>query len=122
MRHGLASYNDVIQVLDLLRDVGGDRVSLATLPGSGDGTSGSNTQVPVARELHLTPVLLPSSSIIPYAAPAPLTLTIRSAAIAVVPGQPGINPTAPASQSLVLLLLRQRLILFPRGRVDSANL
>lgn len=28
----LASYNDVIQVLDLLRSVGGDRVALATLP------------------------------------------------------------------------------------------
>lgn len=29
-----ASYNDVIQVLDLLRAVGGDRVALATLPAS----------------------------------------------------------------------------------------
>lgn len=31
-----ASYNDVVQVLDLLRSVGGSRVALATLPGSGD--------------------------------------------------------------------------------------
>jgi biopolymer transport protein ExbD len=30
-----ASYNDVVQVLDLLRDVGGDRVALATLPDNG---------------------------------------------------------------------------------------
>jgi biopolymer transport protein ExbD len=35
-----ASYNDVVQVLDLLRSAGGDRVALATLPGEGtDGTS-----------------------------------------------------------------------------------
>lgn len=32
----MASYNDVMQVLDLLRDVGGDRVALATLPDSGE--------------------------------------------------------------------------------------
>lgn len=31
-----SSYNDVVQVLDLLRSVGGSRVALATLPGSGD--------------------------------------------------------------------------------------
>jgi len=31
----LASYNDVVQVLDILRSVGGDRVALATLPDSG---------------------------------------------------------------------------------------
>jgi biopolymer transport protein ExbD len=29
-----ASYNDVVQVLDMLRSVGGDRVALATLPGT----------------------------------------------------------------------------------------
>lgn len=34
-----ASYNDVVQVLDLLRSAGGDRVALATLPGSGDDPS-----------------------------------------------------------------------------------
>lgn len=31
-----ASYNDVVQVLDMLRSAGGDRVALATLPGSGE--------------------------------------------------------------------------------------
>ncbi|MGG6295802.1 ExbD/TolR family protein [Leptolyngbya sp. AN02str] len=31
----LASYNDVVRVLDTLRSVGGDRVALATLPESG---------------------------------------------------------------------------------------
>jgi biopolymer transport protein ExbD len=32
-----SSYNDVVRVLDLLRSVGGTRVALATLPGSGQG-------------------------------------------------------------------------------------
>jgi len=40
----LASYNDVVQVLDLLRSVGGDRVALATLPGDTGG--GTDTQIP----------------------------------------------------------------------------
>ncbi len=31
-----ASYNEVVQVLDMLRQVGGDRVALATLPGEGN--------------------------------------------------------------------------------------
>lgn len=33
-----SSYNDVVQVLDLLRSVGGSRVALATLPGNSGGT------------------------------------------------------------------------------------
>lgn len=33
-----ASYNEVIQVLDMLREVGGDRVALATLPGESEET------------------------------------------------------------------------------------
>ncbi len=36
-----ASYNEVIQVLDMLREVGGDRVALATLPG--DNETNPNT-------------------------------------------------------------------------------
>jgi len=41
----LASYNDVVQVLDILRSVGGDRVALATLPEvpGEENTSGSET-------------------------------------------------------------------------------
>ncbi|AGF50648.1 slr0678 [Synechocystis sp. PCC 6803] len=37
-----ASYNDVVQLLDTLRTVGGDRVALATLPGDGQTPSGMN--------------------------------------------------------------------------------
>uniref|UniRef100_A0ACD5GR09 ExbD/TolR family protein n=1 Tax=Desertifilum tharense IPPAS B-1220 TaxID=1781255 RepID=A0ACD5GR09_9CYAN len=34
-----AIYEDVVQILDLLRSVGGDRVALATLPSTGEPTS-----------------------------------------------------------------------------------
>ena len=37
-----ASYNDVVQLLDMLRQVGGDRVALATLPGENP----TNTTIP----------------------------------------------------------------------------
>lgn len=33
-----ATYNEVIQVLDMLREVGGDRVALATLPGENEAS------------------------------------------------------------------------------------
>ncbi|MDJ0658089.1 MAG: biopolymer transporter ExbD [Crocosphaera sp.] len=36
-----ATYNEVIQVLDMLREVGGDRVALATLPGENEAGSSS---------------------------------------------------------------------------------
>ena len=38
-----ASYNDVVQVLDLLRAAGGDRVALATLPGESAASSTDTT-------------------------------------------------------------------------------
>jgi biopolymer transport protein ExbD len=38
-----ASYNDVVQVLDVLREVGGDRVALATLPGESAQSDNSTT-------------------------------------------------------------------------------
>ena len=37
-----SSYNDVIEVLDAMRQVGGDRVALATIAGSPDRPAGSN--------------------------------------------------------------------------------
>jgi len=40
------SYNQVVQVLDLLRQVGGDRAALATLPTSSDQPAGSNPATP----------------------------------------------------------------------------
>lgn len=48
----LASYNDVVEVLDLLRSVGGERVALATLP------DGNNQEQPAQ-----TPQFSPSETI-----------------------------------------------------------
>ena len=42
-----ARYNDVVQVLDLLREVGGDRVALATLPGPPQTAPGGTSPQPV---------------------------------------------------------------------------
>ncbi|MBD1913938.1 MULTISPECIES: biopolymer transporter ExbD [unclassified Leptolyngbya] len=84
----LASYNDVVQVLDILRSVGGDRVALATLPeapGSQGGTEGNQT-TPVAPGTlppgtTFTP--LPGDPLAPSAAPSP-----RSQAEPSAPPQP----------------------------------
>ncbi len=43
-----ASYNEVVQVLDLLRQVGGDRVALATLPKQSQPTPGATPSLPPA--------------------------------------------------------------------------
>ncbi|MFN6517277.1 MAG: ExbD/TolR family protein [Nostoc sp. CreGUA01] len=88
-----ATYNDVIETLDLLRQVGGDRVSLGIIPGPSQAPTNSPNQPP-----------LPSFPINPGEAPIPginpegnLTPRFPSA-----PGQnispidPGIsNPPAP---------------------------
>lgn len=49
-----ASYNEVIQVLDMLREVGGDRVALATLPGESES--------PGTVPLYPNPSSLPSGT------------------------------------------------------------
>jgi biopolymer transport protein ExbD len=41
-----ASYEDVVQVLDLLRSVGGDRVALATIPTPTDQAAGAQPKAP----------------------------------------------------------------------------
>ncbi|MBG1267719.1 ExbD/TolR family protein [Nostoc sp. WHI] len=65
-----ATYNDVIETLDLLRQVGGDRVSLGIIPGPSQPPINSLNQPPI-----------PSFPINPGAAPVPTTVPI-----------PGINP------------------------------
>jgi biopolymer transport protein ExbD len=68
-----ASYNEVIQVLDLLRQVGGDRVALATLPGEANSPNG------------LTPYTNPSSpSLNNWQQPFPTN------------PNPSFNPTVPS--------------------------
>jgi biopolymer transport protein ExbD len=42
----LASYNDVLQVLDVLKEVGGSRVALATLPDQAGQDSGTSDLLP----------------------------------------------------------------------------
>lgn len=83
-----SSYNDVVQVLDRMREVGGDRVALATIPGNTDQSAGSN------------PVPVPN---LPTSIPDPLA--IPSAPIQPpLPGQGNPNsvpvfPTAPTPQA-----------------------
>lgn len=73
-----SSYDDVVQVLDTMRQVGGDRVALATLPPASNqapNTVNPNSTVPVN-----PPV--PTTSPIPGTAPLPTP-----------PGSPqGVNP------------------------------
>jgi biopolymer transport protein ExbD len=54
-----SSYNDVVRVLDILRSVGGTRVALATLPGSGQGD-----QIPgLSPSGQFNPSTLPGSTL-----------------------------------------------------------
>lgn len=64
-----SSYNDVVQVLDKMREVGGDRVALATLPDSSDQKTKSSTVTPY---FPLAPGSAPSQSPKPFpTAPTP---------------------------------------------------
>ncbi len=87
-----SSYDDVVQVLDTMRQVGGDRVALATLPPSSAQAPGTapNITIPVN----------------PGAIPAPTTSPLQGTApLPVPPTSPsgGVNntipvfPTAPSS-------------------------
>jgi biopolymer transport protein ExbD len=58
-----AFYNDVVQILDLMRQVGGDRVALATLPASASPTP-NPTSLPT-----LSPTTAPYN---PFGTPSPL--------------------------------------------------
>lgn len=55
-----SSYNDVIQVLDAMREVGGDRVALATIPGTPDQPAGT-TSIP-----GITPGIPPAPGQFPF--------------------------------------------------------
>ncbi|MBD2461692.1 biopolymer transporter ExbD [Oscillatoria sp. FACHB-1407] len=61
----LSSYNDVVQVLDLLRSVGGDRVALATLPNGNDAAQPEGSEL----EIPTTPGLDPANPYAPYGIP-----------------------------------------------------
>ncbi|MBR8837795.1 MAG: biopolymer transporter ExbD [Stigonema ocellatum SAG 48.90 = DSM 106950] len=88
-----ATYNDVIDMLDLLRQVGGDRVSLGIIPGPTKDTKSAppplpiNPGAPEAAPLPNTPPVLPP---IPNQVPLPTA-----------PGQPqtglGLNSVNPGT-------------------------
>nr|WP_290222920.1 biopolymer transporter ExbD [Trichocoleus desertorum] len=62
-----AIYDDVVRVLDLLRSVGGDRVALATLPGSPNPASNqTNPANPTLPGLSPLPGATPSPGAAPY--------------------------------------------------------
>ncbi|MDX2215279.1 MAG: biopolymer transporter ExbD [Oculatellaceae cyanobacterium bins.114] len=61
----LSSYNDVVQVLDLLRSVGGDRVALATLPNANDTTQPQTPQL----QIPTTPGTDSTNPYAPYSIP-----------------------------------------------------
>lgn len=100
-----AFYNDVVQVLDKMRAVGGDRVSLATLPDTPDsgtsvspvtGTPGATPLPPGVNPPAIgTPGLTPNSGSNPLNPSNPYGLQN--------PGQPqlsplpGLNPSVPGS-------------------------
>lgn len=81
----LSSYNDVVQVLDLLRSVGGDRVALATLPASQDQVQ------------QQIPGTLPGT--LPGTTPGTFPETFPGAAPGTLPGLEG-QPTSPDALGL----------------------
>jgi biopolymer transport protein ExbD len=80
-----ASYNEVVGVLDLLRQVGGDRVALATLPGKSESLNNFDTSAPFPNSNGL-PSGLPGS----YANPGGINTSPQ------VPTAPGTNPQLPS--------------------------
>jgi len=84
-----SSYEDVVQVLDTMRQIGGDRVSLSTLPAS-EQTPGA--VVPPASN-PVNPGILPPSSPVAPANPAPTTPSGSN--IPVFPTSPALPTASP---------------------------
>lgn len=77
-----AFYNDVIQVLDVMRSVAADRVALSTAPSNQPGQSPQSGQTPA-----------PGSA--PQLTPAPNLIPSPTAPTNTLPTNPGVNPTNP---------------------------
>lgn len=87
-----SSYNEVVQVLDLLRQVGGDRVALATLPGGAEQTPGATPSLPPATAVPGVPPYPGANPYYPYNPTQPqLPLNPEQP----LPGLPGTNPYIP---------------------------
>lgn len=93
-----ATYNDVIETLDLLRQVGGDRVSLGIIPGSSQPPTNSLNQ-PVVPSFPINPGaaplpgINPEGNIIPKFPLAPNSVPFPS--ISQPPTGQGISPINP---------------------------
>lgn len=102
-----ASYNDVVQVLDLLQSVGGDRVALATLPGSGspgstlpgaNGLPGSSPLPSLDNQGSSLPGLAPDPSSPYNLNPSfPSGLTQPTPLLTAPPQSTGIGPSSAGS-------------------------
>lgn len=100
-----ATYNDVIQTLDLLRQVGGNRVSLGIIPGSSQSlTNSPNFPIPPIPNnptnplgnLRSLPPANPNSFPVPGNGINPGTLpAIPNNTLPVTPGTPASNNSSP---------------------------
>ncbi|MBN3886118.1 MAG: biopolymer transporter ExbD [Nostoc sp.] len=98
-----ATYNDVIETLDLLRQVGGDRVSLGIIPGPSQIPTNSFNQLGVP-SFPINPGVAPVPGVNPEGNIAPkFPLAPNSVPLPTVTAQPptgrGINPINPGISS-----------------------
>jgi biopolymer transport protein ExbD len=84
----------VVQLLDLLRSVGGDRVALATLPASSGQAPSPNTVVP---PIPGTPGLTPYPGTTPVNPYNPYGVPLNPSQPGQIPGGQGVNPTYPGN-------------------------
>lgn len=102
-----ATYNDVIETLDLLRQVGGDRVSLGIIPGPSQPSINSPNQ-PAIPSFPINPGaaplpginpegnITPKFPLAPNSAPFP-SITQPPSGQGISPINPGISPVVPNS-------------------------
>ncbi len=103
-----ATYNDVIETLDILRQVGGDRVSLGIIPGQ----SQSPTSLPNQPTIPSFPInpgaapfpginpegnLTPTFPLAPNSVPLPTVTSQPPTGQGISPTNPGISPVVPSS-------------------------
>ncbi len=95
-----SSYDDVVQVLDTMRQVGGDRVALATLPSTSTQNPGivaPNSSIPVNPVPRTSP--LPGNAPLPVPPSSPQVVNPPSPTIPVFPSAPSSpQPTTASPQ------------------------
>lgn len=91
-----SSYDDVVQVLDTMRQVGGDRVALATLP-----PTSTQTPATIAPNSTIPANPIPTTSPLPGNAPLPVPPSPQgvnpSPTIPVFPSAPATGQPSPSS-------------------------